>query len=95
MKRVISLSLSLLTCIGLMLATERRAMAYINPGDGMLFVQSIGAAIAASAYFLRSRILALFGKKKAMSSAPLPVTSARPVAVQPVAIPKGNVRNAA
>ncbi len=89
MKRIASLSLSVLACIGLLLATERRAMAYINPGDGMMFVQSLGAALAASAYFLRSRILALFGKKKA-ASAIIPVSSARPIAVQ-----KGNARNAA
>ena len=99
MKRTISLSLSLLTCIGLALATERRAMAYVDPGQGLLFVQSLGAAMAAAAYFLRSRILALFGKKKPAagisSATPLPVASARPVAVQPVAIQKGNVRNAA
>lgn len=89
MKRMISLSLSLLTCIGLMLATERRAMAYINPGDGAMFVQSIGAALAACTYFLRNRILALFGRKK-------PVTQvAAPLPVQPVAAQKGNVRNAA
>jgi hypothetical protein len=89
MKRIASLSLSLLACIGLLLATERRAMAYINPGDGMMFVQSAGAAIAATAYFLRSRILALFGKKKPVST-PIPVSAARPIAVQ-----KGDARNAA
>jgi hypothetical protein len=94
MKRMIPLSLSLLTCVGLMLATERRAMAYINPGDGLLFVQSLGAALAAGAYFLRSRIAALFGRKKPAASlagaAPLPVG-----AVRPVAVGKGNVRKAA
>jgi uncharacterized protein (DUF58 family) len=96
MKRMISLSLSLLTCIGLALATERRAMAYIDPSQGLLFMQSLGAALAAAAYFLRSRILALFGRKKsAAGAAPVPVTSVRPVAVQPVTIQKGNVRNAA
>jgi hypothetical protein len=30
MKRILSLSLSVVTCIGLLLATERRAMAYID-----------------------------------------------------------------
>jgi len=89
MKRFLSLSLSLVTCIGLALATERRAMAYIDPGQGLLFVQSVGAAMAAGAYFMRSRILALFGRKKSVS-APIPVSPARPIAVQ-----KGDARNAA
>jgi len=96
MKRIASVSLSLLACIGLMLATERRAMAYINPGDGMMFVQSLGAAIAASAYFLRSRILALFGKKKPADGVAVPVSARVPVApTRPLAVQKGNARNAA
>jgi hypothetical protein len=95
MKRIVTLSLSIVTCLGLLLATERRALAYIDPGQGLLFVQSIGAALAAAAYFLRSRILALFGKKKpAGVSSPRPVSSARPVPVTPV-VQKGNARNAA
>jgi hypothetical protein len=91
MKRILSFSLSVISCIGLLLATERRAMAYIDPSQGYLFVQSLGAALAASAYFLRNRILALFGKKKAATvAAPRPVAAVRPVAVQ-----KGDARNAA
>ncbi len=79
--------------MGLLLATERRAMAYIDPSQGYLFVQSLGAAVAASAYFLRNRILALFGKKKVSAA---PVKAARPVgSVRPVPVQKGDVRNAA
>ncbi len=89
MKRILTFSLSVMGCIGLLLASEHRAMAYIDPGQGVMFVQSLGAAIAASAFFLRNRILGLFGKKKAVTAA-RPVGSARPVAVQ-----KGDVRNAA
>jgi len=87
MKRFLPISLSLLTCIGLALATERRAHAYIDPGQGLLFVQSIGAAIAAGAYFLRSRILALFGKKKPVPAAAVPVST--------IPAQKGDARNAA
>jgi hypothetical protein len=93
MKRILTFSLSVISCMGLLLATERRAMAYIDPSQGLLFVQSLGAAVAASAYFLRNRILALFGKKKAVSA---PVTAPRTVSsVRPVAVQKGDVRNAA
>jgi hypothetical protein len=94
MKRILTFSLSVISCMGLLLATERRAMAYIDPSQGLLFVQSLGAAVAASAYFMRNRILALFGKKKDVAAAP--ITAARPVSsVRPVAVQKGDVRNAA
>jgi hypothetical protein len=93
MKRILTFSLSVISCMGLLLATERRAMAYIDPSQGLLFVQSLGAAVAASAYFLRNRILALFGKKKPVAA---PITAARPVgSVRPVVVQKGDVRNAA
>jgi hypothetical protein len=96
MKRILPLSLSVITCVGLLLATERRAMAYIDPGQGLLFVQSIGAAMAAAAYFLRRRILALFGKKKPADDVAIPVVARVPVApVRPLAVQKGNARNAA
>ena len=89
-KRTAAATLSILTCLGLMLATERRAMAYIDPGQGLVFVQSIGAAFAASVYFLRGRILALFGKKKPAERVAMPVTHATSTVAE-----KGNARNAA
>jgi hypothetical protein len=88
MKRLLTLSLSLVTCICLLLATERRAMAYVDPGQGLLFVQSIGAGLAATAYFMRARILALFGKKPVQKKPSMGVTL-------PVAVQKGDSRNAA
>lgn len=88
MKRSISISLSVFTCLCLLLATERRALAYINPGDGLLAIQSAGAFLAAAGYYMRRRILSLFGRgKKPVQSVPVPVT------VQTVQ--KENTRNAA
>jgi len=69
MKRLISLSLAVFTCACLLLATEHRAYAYIDPGTGLLALQSVGAALATASYFMRRRIMALFGKKPA----PMPV----------------------
>jgi hypothetical protein len=89
-KRSAALTLSVFTCLCLALATERRAMAYIDPGQGLVFVQSIGAAFAATAYFLRRRILALFSKRKPAESVTMPVGTTREAAVQ-----KGSTRNAA
>jgi len=89
MKRLVSFSLTVFTCVCLLLATERRAMAYIDPGQGLIAVQAIGAFLAAAAFTVRRRILALFGKgkpaaKQADNSVPMPVS-----------VQKGNTRNAA
>ena len=69
MKRLISFALSVVTCIFLLLATERRAMAYIDPGSGLLAIQSIASMVAAAAFFLRRRIMGLFTKKKPIDTA--------------------------
>jgi len=72
MKRLISVSLALVICFCLLLGTERRAMAYVDPGTGLLALQSVGSAAAAAAYFMRRRIMALFSKKET-TAPPLPV----------------------
>ena len=69
MKRFLSLSLAIFSCLCLLLATERRALAYVDPGSGLLALQSAGAVLATFGYFMRRRVMALFGKK----TAPLPV----------------------
>jgi hypothetical protein len=74
MKRLISVSLMVFFCFCLMLATERRAMAYVDPGSGLLALQSIGSMLAAAAFFLRRRIMGLFNKKKPLASAESRVT---------------------
>ena len=74
MKRLMSVSLTLFCCVCLMLATERRAMAYVDPGSGLLALQSIGSMLAAAAFFLRRRIMGIFNKKKPLASAGSRVT---------------------
>jgi hypothetical protein len=64
MKRFLTVSLTIFSCLCLMVATERRAYAYVDPGQGFLVLQSIGIAMAAMGYFLRSRIKALFIRSK-------------------------------
>jgi len=86
MKRTIlqlaSFSLAALCCLGFIVATEPQAHAYIDPGSGLLALQSAGAALAAVGYFLRRRIRAIFGagggKKtpEAIPPASVPVTIA-------------------
>jgi hypothetical protein len=94
MKRILSFSLSIVACIGLLLATERRALAYIDPGQGLIAIQSFGAALAATAYFLRNRILGLFSRNKSRNS----TLAAKKPAISvplPVAVQKRDSRNAA
>jgi hypothetical protein len=77
MKRLISLSLTIFCCACLMLATERRAMAYVDPGSGLLALQSIGSMLAAAAFFMRRRIIGLFNKKKPVAIAEPRLVDAR------------------
>lgn len=84
MKRLVYVCLTLFCCACLMLATERRAMAYVDPGSGLLALQSIGSMLAAAGFFMRRRIMGLFEKKK-------PATSEAPR----LAVRKEDSRNAA
>jgi hypothetical protein len=68
MKRLISACLTLFFCFCLMVATERRAMAYVDPGSGLLAIQSLGSMLAAAAFFMRRRIMGLLNKKKPLVS---------------------------
>jgi hypothetical protein len=73
MKRLVSATLTLFTCLCLLLATERHARAYVDPGTGLLALQSAASAMAAAAFFLRKRIIGLFTKKKPSTGVVLPV----------------------
>jgi hypothetical protein len=74
MKRLLSLSLAVFTCLCLIVASERRAYGYINPGDGLLAIQSIASVAAAAGYFMRSKIKALFTRTKPAETTVLPVS---------------------
>ena len=67
MKRFGSTSLAVLATICLFSAMEPRAWGYsgyVDPGTGLLALQAIMSVAAASAYYLRRRIRALFGSNK-------------------------------
>lgn len=74
MKRLISLSFTVFICFCLLLATERRAMAYVDPGSGLLALQSLASIVAAAGFFLRRRIMELFSRKKPLANTASPVT---------------------
>jgi hypothetical protein len=80
MKKFFSISLAIFACLCLALGTERRAMAYVDPGSGLLILQSAGSALAAAAYFMRRRIMALFSSKKEVAPVAVAVKSDRKTA---------------
>ncbi|HEX4156769.1 MAG TPA: hypothetical protein VHY48_14275 [Acidobacteriaceae bacterium] len=64
MRRLLSFALACFMCVCVLIATERRAMAmYVDPGSGLLAIQSAASIAAAAAFFLRRKIRALFGGK--------------------------------
>jgi hypothetical protein len=74
MKRILSFALGCIVCVCVLIATEQRAMAmYVDPGSGLLALQSAASVMAAAAFFLRRKIRAVFGfRRKTDVFVPLP-----------------------
>lgn len=65
MKRLLSFALACVVCICVLVATEQRAMAmYVDPGSGLLALQSAASVMAAAAFFLRRKIKSLFNLRR-------------------------------
>lgn len=75
MKRIASASLTVVIALCLLVASERRAWGYVDPGSGLIALQTIASVVAAWAYMVRRRIRAFFNRKKE-TAAVLPI--ARP-----------------
>jgi hypothetical protein len=71
MKRLISISLALIIAFCLLVATDRRAWGYVDPGSGLIALQTFASVGAAYAYLIRRRIRAFFERKE--KTAVLPV----------------------
>jgi hypothetical protein len=67
MKRLLSISLAVLTGLCMVVATERRAWGYIDPGSGLVALQTIASVAAAGTYFMRRKLQGLFGSKKVLA----------------------------
>jgi hypothetical protein len=72
MKRLVSISLAVFVAICFLVATDRNAWAYIDPGSGLLVLQGMASALATCGYFFRRRIKTLFLKKELGKEAALP-----------------------
>jgi hypothetical protein len=75
MKRLISSSLTLLIIFFLLLATDRRAWGYVDPGSGLIALQTFASVGAAYAYVIRRRIHAFFIRKEKVAAIAMPVAS--------------------
>ena len=72
MKRLLSISSALFIALCLMVASERRAYAYVDPGTGLIALQTIASVLAAWAYIVRRRIHSFFNRKKDTPAPALP-----------------------
>jgi hypothetical protein len=75
MKRLVSFSLALGISICMIIGTERRAWGYVDPGSGLIALQTIASVAAAYLYMIRRRIMTFFGKKKENVAPILPVST--------------------
>jgi len=63
MKRLLSITLGIPIVFCLLVGTERRAWGYVDPGSGLIALQTFASVAAAYAFVVRRRILAFFSRK--------------------------------
>jgi hypothetical protein len=69
-KKSLLFSLGLCQIVIFLIAAEKPAHAYVDPGSGLLFFQVAGSMLAGALFVLRTRIRKLFGLKPPAKSAP-------------------------
>ena len=72
------LFLGCLQIASLLVAFERPALAYIDPGSGFVFLQVAGSMFAGAVYYLRHRLKRIFSMRR---SSPVASSAAGPVEV--------------
>ncbi|HEV2646645.1 MAG TPA: hypothetical protein VGU46_09800 [Acidobacteriaceae bacterium] len=65
MKRVISFSLAMAIAVCMVIGSERRAWGYVDPGSGLIALQTVASVAAAYLYMVRRKIGGFFKRKKA------------------------------
>jgi hypothetical protein len=76
MKRLISISLTVLIVFCMLVATDRRAWGYIDPGSGLVALQTAGSVALASLYVVRRRIRDFFTRQPKNTDEATPSESA-------------------
>jgi hypothetical protein len=74
MKRLLSISFTVFILICMIGATERTAYAYVDPGSGLLALQSFAAVAASFGYVMRRKIRTLF-RGNDVTKSELPVST--------------------
>jgi hypothetical protein len=83
MRRFLPLLLAIVGFAAFFVAAERPALAYVDPGSGLLALQTAASVVAGFAFYLRRRIRAFFRRGPELSSI-VPIHSASaPREIQP------------
>jgi hypothetical protein len=72
--------LGALQIAAMLVATERPALAYVDPGSGFVFLQVAGSMCAGALYYLRHRLRRMLYSFRRSSPIPTPVSSQTEVA---------------
>jgi hypothetical protein len=75
MKRFISFSLAVVIALCMIVGSERRAWGYVDPGSGLIALQTIASVAAAYVYMVRRKIGGFFKRKKKDSIVVLPAAA--------------------
>jgi hypothetical protein len=75
MTRFIFFPLSTIMFLCLLVGTERRAWGYVDPGSGLIALQTFASVAAAYIYLIRNRIRAFFSRRKQARAGVLPVSA--------------------
>ncbi len=67
----------LLLYITLSLSFERHAHAYVDPGSGLLILQSLSAVLSGVLFYLRRRIRSLFTRTRKVNLRSAPIVSSQ------------------
>ena len=70
MKRFASALFALLLLISVMVASEPRAFAYVDPGSGLVIYQTVGALATAGLFWFRRRFKSLFTRNTSTPAKP-------------------------
>jgi hypothetical protein len=81
MKRLAFVMLSLFIVVCLIVATERPAYGYVDPGSGLLAMQSLASVAAACGYFFRRRLRLMFNRPvdEVKEAVPVPAVKGKSV----------------
>jgi hypothetical protein len=76
----LSFLLGVLQIAALLVAFERPARAYVDPGSGFVFLQVVGSMFAGALYYMRHRLRRIFNSMRGSTEIPSPAGTQTEVA---------------